>query len=706
MTATEIASLLAARADQVARHLLPNGARKGHDWCAGSTAGEAGNSCKVCVEGSKAGVWADFSEQGKKGDLIGLWQDAKGVDLATACAQALEWLGVSDGDDWGEPAPAKIIETKAPSQTWAKIQARMRKGTQAEISALAALRKIPATAGLELASSAGHLWFGDVWDDGFEWPAWIITDDTRRNAQARRVDGKMWKDNLKAKTIQGCEAKWPVGLQGVNGHDIAFVEGTPDLLAAWHLIWAKGLKDKISPVAMFGASMTIPPDALPMFSGKRVFVFPHNDANNEGKRAMEKWAGQMRSAKAAEIIPFNFNAIGVKDLNEMVSNITELPPLFISSRIELTAKPLTDFDLPSRDDGSVLIGDRYLSKGDGAILCSTSGMGKSSFSIQAATTWALGQPMFGGFHPSRPLKSLMFQSEDSEGDIAEVKLSLFHAMKLDDKQVATVGDNVVIVTDRIHRGDAFMVELKRQIGLHKPDLVWINPLLAFIGGDVNDAQEAGKFLREGLNSLNEPAQFAYIIVHHTSKPPKEKSDRKWNEVMYDMAGSADLTNWARAIISLRPGDDEGKFNLVLAKRGRRAGFTREKKGKIATFMEPVTTISVKHSTERFTPDRYEMPVIHWSVCDDVVESVGAGGRQRAAKLDKFIHVFGIGIDNSIGFRPMLRAAQEIQPTLSNTAFYNMLDAATEAGSVIVDKRNPRQPKYYVERPNVEPMFKE
>lgn len=408
-------------------------------------------------------------------------------------------------------------------------------------------------------------------------------------------------------------------------------------------------------------------------------------------------------ARATALVEHAYNGDTLEEVQRAAEGLTGIN----TPRTRLTGKSLNSFGLPGKSDGSVLIGDRYLSKGDGAILCSTSGMGKSSFSIQAATSWALGQPMFGGFQPSRPLKSLIFQSEDSEGDIAEVKLSLFHAMKLDDKQVAQVGENVVIVTDRVHRGDAFITELKRQIGLHKPDLVWINPLLAFIGGDVNDAHEAGKFLREGLNSLNEPAQFAYIVVHHTSKPPKEKTDRKWNEVMYDMAGSADLTNWARAIISLRPGDQEGRFNLVLAKRGRRAGFTREKKGKITTFMEPVTTISVKHATDRFTPeDGYEMPVIHWSICEDVVESAGPGGRQRVAKLDKFIHVFGIGIDNSIGFRPMLRAAQEIQPTLSNTAFYNMLDAATEAGSVMVDKRNPRQPKYYVERPNVEPMFKE
>jgi hypothetical protein len=376
--------------------------------------------------------------------------------------------------------------------------------------------------------------------------------------------------------------------------------------------------------------------------------------------------------------------------------------------IELVARPLTDFVLPPVNDPSVLIGNRYLSCGDGAILASTSGMGKSSLSIQAATTWGLGRELFGGFKPSRPLRSLIFQSEDSEGDIAEVKLSLFHAMKLNDEEKEWVMENVKIVTDRVHRGAAFINELKRQIEIHKPDLVWINPLLAFIGGDVNDAKEAGEFLREGLNSLNEPAKFAYIIVHHTSKPPKEKTDRRWNEVMYDMAGSADLTNWARAIISLRPADEEGRFNLVLAKRGRRAGFTRTIQGKVAQFSEPITTISIKHSSERFTPPNgVEMAVIHWEQCDEAPESTKPGGRPRTTKFEQFKPVFPIGLENSKGFRPLLRAAQEIKPSLSNTAFDGLIERSVDAGLVCIDKRNPLQPKYYLPvADNSKPLFVE
>ena len=290
----------------------------------------------------------------------------------------------------------------------------------------------------------------------------------------------------------------------------------------------------------------------------------------------------------------------------------------------LVARPFMSFAMPAKDDPSILLGNRFLCRGDGGILASTSGMGKSSLSLQAATTWALGRPLFGGLDPhGRALKSLIFQAEDSDGDMAEVKFSMIHAMQLTEAEQGQVAANVIIITDRIHRGLSFLTELRRQIAIHKPDIVWINPLLAFIGGDVNDAKAAGEFLREGLNSLNEPASFAYIVIHHTAKPPKERADRKWNEVMYEMAGSADLTNWARFVISLRASETEGRFNLVLAKRGVRAGYT--KPSVTGNFNEPVTVLGLRHSKERmevFGTDgvAQSLPVIHWEPCEAEAEA--------------------------------------------------------------------------------------
>ncbi len=319
MRATDIARHLSARAEQVCQHLLPNGRRKGRAWLCGSLSGEAGNSLQVCLEGSKAGVWMDFGA-GPSGDLIGLWQQVRGIDLHQACEEACDWLNIPESDRAKpnpNPAPAKKIETRAPSPTWLRLQQSLRKGTLSELNQVASLRKFPSIAGLELATRHDHLFFADVWDDGFEWPAWIITDPSRRNAQARRMDGQPWSGigNKKAKTITGCEANWPVGIAN-SATSVAFVEGAPDFLAAWHFIWMWERVGQISPVAMLGAGQPIHPEAASLFKGKKIWLFPHGD--NAGITAAERWENELTHAGATRITRWDFTPHGVKDLNEFV----------------------------------------------------------------------------------------------------------------------------------------------------------------------------------------------------------------------------------------------------------------------------------------------------------------------------------------------------------------------------------------------------
>ena len=91
----EIASMLANRAENVCRWLLPNGVREGHEWCCGDLSGAPGRSLKVNLAG-KAGVWRDFADSEKGGDLIDLIQAVCGVNKADAVATAKEWLGIKD----------------------------------------------------------------------------------------------------------------------------------------------------------------------------------------------------------------------------------------------------------------------------------------------------------------------------------------------------------------------------------------------------------------------------------------------------------------------------------------------------------------------------------------------------------------------------------------------------------------------------------
>lgn len=105
ITPSEIAQQLAAQVESIVRELLPNGKRIGNEWCVGSSAGEAGESCKVHLQGAKAGLWRDFAADEKGGDLLDLWSAARGCDLKTAIEQACQWLGIRRPEFRGHRKP-------------------------------------------------------------------------------------------------------------------------------------------------------------------------------------------------------------------------------------------------------------------------------------------------------------------------------------------------------------------------------------------------------------------------------------------------------------------------------------------------------------------------------------------------------------------------------------------------------------------------
>lgn len=207
---------------------------------------------------------------------------------------------------------------------------------------LAALRHV-SIEGVRLMAERGLLCFAG-WKGK---TAFIVTDGERVNAQARRMDGEKWGAiNVKAQTLPGSKAAWPVGareslvLSAVRlcDHDpdnpccardcrtevqrfpvVLFCEGGPDLLAAHHFIQAHGREADTAAVAMLGAGNAIPPEALPLFAGKRIRIMAHTD--EAGRAAAQKWAEQLASVGAdvdAADFAGLFMADGspVKDLND------------------------------------------------------------------------------------------------------------------------------------------------------------------------------------------------------------------------------------------------------------------------------------------------------------------------------------------------------------------------------------------------------
>lgn len=94
--ASEINNLLSAKAESVASYLLPNGHKRGNEWCVGSVQGEEGGSLKIVISGPKTGAWKDFagSDEDRGRKLLGLWCRVRGVPWREAMREAADWLGV------------------------------------------------------------------------------------------------------------------------------------------------------------------------------------------------------------------------------------------------------------------------------------------------------------------------------------------------------------------------------------------------------------------------------------------------------------------------------------------------------------------------------------------------------------------------------------------------------------------------------------
>lgn len=95
LLAKEISALLAREVESFAKYLFPNGKKKGNEFCVGSLSGEAGDSLKIHLKGTKAGIWADFAT-GDGGDLIDLWQKKEGVTTLDALKACKAYLGIKE----------------------------------------------------------------------------------------------------------------------------------------------------------------------------------------------------------------------------------------------------------------------------------------------------------------------------------------------------------------------------------------------------------------------------------------------------------------------------------------------------------------------------------------------------------------------------------------------------------------------------------
>ncbi len=259
-------------------------------------------------------------------------------------------------------------------------------------------------------------------------------------------------------------------------------------------------------------------------------------------------------------------------------------------------KDLMKYDVAN--DANAVIGfhegraTRYLCRGYGAWLIGPSGIGKSSLAQQTAYLWALQKP-FCNISAVKPLRVLIVQSENDQGDCAEATQGILNSANFTAEEFDLLNERVKIIRCRGKTGLEFCRWLEREIAEFKADLVLIDPLLRFAGIDVSRQDQCTKFLNDCLDPVLAATGVVMIGMHHTGKlkNKKETMGQTIYEKMYSGIGSSELVNWARAVIIIDPKDD-GLFEMLLAKRGQRAWATHPE----GDF--PTTSIFLRHAADR------------------------------------------------------------------------------------------------------------
>lgn len=251
--------------------------------------------------------------------------------------------------------------------------------------------------------------------------------------------------------------------------------------------------------------------------------------------------------------------------------------------------------LPEEQDKSVLFRHNWLAVGQAFGLVASSGVGKSSMADQMAFHWTMGCPFLA--EPTRPLKISIIQAEDSDRDLQEQRDGMIRGLALegfDEGQIKDAINSVAFPTDFIGvQGDNFLQKLTEYQGDCHFDMIFINPLQRFFGGDISSQEDVSHFCA-GLDQILKHHEYGCTmgIVMHTPKFHSGIKDGRQSVddyAEYAMAGSQEWTAWIRAVINFQKhGTSEDYFDIKASKRGKRLGW-KDADG------NPITKRLFKHS---------------------------------------------------------------------------------------------------------------
>ena len=270
------------------------------------------------------------------------------------------------------------------------------------------------------------------------------------------------------------------------------------------------------------------------------------------------------------------------------------------------------------DDDNVLFSGNWLGRGGGLLITASSGVGKSSLIVQSLLSWSLGKEFLARPNNGRRLKCALVQSEDSQRDLQEIRDGMikgFSSAGWTEEEVRDAVGSMHIWNCVGKVGKDFCEWLRAQQHDDPVDIIAVNPIQGFFGGDISKQEDVSRFLREGLDPILKgeygTRPCAAVLVQHTPKitATKDGNDAEvGNYGEYLGAGSHEWTDWTRAnLVFLKHKGSSDFFDLQAAKRGKRLGW-------IGPDGHPTIRKLLAHSTG----------YIYWRIVTDPQELEAAG----------------------------------------------------------------------------------
>lgn len=527
----ELQRQLLTQLPNVLRYLFPNGIIRQGKFFVGNVRGDKGNSLTVQLNGDKTGLWHDF-ESGEGGNLFQLWGAVRGFDPRTQFPTLIE-----DVRNWLVAPPPE--------------RPRRSKGTR------------PGSTPPDLGPPTGKWDYTDV--DGN-----LLATVYRFDPPGKKKEYRPWD------AVRGCmKAPEPRPLYNQPGiaksETVVLVEGEKCAEA----LMGQGIP---ATTAMSGANTAVEKTDWSPLAGKRVIIWPDNDA--AGQKYAINCASAVAKAGAAGVVilqppegrPEKWDAadaveegLDIRDFlkNSPITEIKEVPkvtlqvPAFTFGQLYADRAPMP----------ADIISPRVLTPGGLLVFAGAPKVGKSDFLMTLLAHMAAGAP-FLCLQPERPLRVFYLQAEIQYHYLRERLQSL----QIGESVRPELETNLVITPQICMKLDEAGLQqtvtaIQHHFPNEPPDIIAIDPIRnLFDGGPNGDSENDNNamlfFLQERVEALRRAInpQAGIILTHHTRKAAKRTVEE---DPFQSFSGASSLRSfYSSGMLLLRP-DEMAPERLLL-----------------------------------------------------------------------------------------------------------------------------------------------